>query len=287
MLDYHPSTKRISTFAINKFEEYLHTINTTLAMVENLPQTELDNLLSQFYSSTRSQSKGFYSAHSMKSIRYGLHLHFRSVRNIDITSYIQFNQSNDSFDSMMSLLEQQGKETKKKPILQKDMDKIQSSLDMNVPQDLRDKVFMDILMIFPKLGRESLREMTPDSFLVLKQEDGRRFVMIKDASLTADAQDVKGKERGVMKELPGNAKCPVASFLKYKGKLNPASSAFWQRPKTKEDFVETDDVWYYKEPIGAKTLGGRMKAISLRAGTSQVYTNKNLALTSVDILGYE
>jgi hypothetical protein len=85
-----------------------------------------------------------------------------------------------------------------------------------------------------------------------------------------------------MFELPGNPKCPVSTFLKYREKLNADCTCFWQKPKP--SVVAEDVCWYYNAPLGKNTLGNKMKCISLSAGLSPVYTNHCLRATSVTIL---
>ena len=67
--------------------------------------------------------------------------------------------------------------------------------------------------------------------------------------------------------------CPVESYKRYLNLLNPAITAFFQKPnKSKKGFT--------KEPIGKNTLGNMMKEISEKAGLSQVYTNHQIRKTT-------
>ena len=230
---YGVNTQRQFRFALRVFEDYLVSVKTTLAAVNELSTLELDDLLSAFYSSTQKRDKGYYSKRSMQGIRYGIHQHFLSVRNIDIMNRGEFSKSNKTYKLLMALYKKQRKTvsvSQKVPISQADMDTIQNFFDLNSPLDLQDKVFMDIAIIFPNdIGKNYLRDMTIDDFMVAKQEDGRRFVTMRN-ELVTDTDDEEGN--GVMKEMPGHPRCPVASFLKYTSKLHPASLSLWQRHKS-------------------------------------------------------
>ena len=85
-----------------------------------------------------------------------------------------------------------------------------------------------------------------------------------------------------MYQLPGNPRCPVASFRKYPSKLHPKCDALWQRPR--EDFLEEEPSWFCNMPIGKNPLGSVMKDISRAAHLSQIYTNHSVRATNITTL---
>ena len=45
-------------------------------------------------------------------------------------------------------------------------------------------------------------------------------------------------------ERPQSLFCPVKTFELYRSNLNPGVFCSWRRPKAKENFKETDKMWY-------------------------------------------
>lgn len=280
------NTKKQIQFALNVFEEYLKATNRTLSDAEGLSNLELDGILLLFYVSARSRDGSLYSKKSMQGIRFGLQRHFLRVKLVDIINHKDFSNSGRTFKSMLVTLKKQGKAvTKHKtPISEQDMATIQDSFDLNSPEDLQDKVFIDIMLFFCNRGRENLREMTPNQFEEHFQ-NGKCIITKRDTLTKNNREDHdEASQCGVMVEIPGNPRCPVASLRKYKQKLNPDCDSLWQRPKT--SVSDDDDVWYCNISQGKNTLGDKMKKISMRAGCSQVYTNHCLRATSVTILDH-
>ena len=74
--------------------------------------------------------------------------------------------------------------------------------------------------------------------------------------------------------------CPVKSFMKYKGHLNPKCNILFQRPSK----AENARYWYSNVPLCHNSIGEMMPAISTNAGLSQRYANHSLRATTVHIL---
>ena len=86
----------------------------------------------------------------------------------------------------------------------------------------------------------------------------------------------------------GNPLCPVLSLKKYLSKRHPGNNFLWQRAL--ESFIDTNDIWYYKSPMGKNTLGTMMVTISKAANLSKRYTNHCIRATCVsalDCAGFE
>ena len=70
--------------------------------------------------------------------------------------------------------------------------------------------------------------------------------------------------------------------------LNLKNEYLFQRPKKGED--ESDKVWYDNMVIGQRTLGEKMKKLSIEAKLSCVYINRSIRatmITKLDKSGYE
>ena len=89
---------------------------------------------------------------------------------------------------------------------------------------------------------------------------------------------------GRMYERPNSPYCPVKTFELYLSKLNPSLSCLWQRPKVRESFSESDEVWYCNAPLGKNTLATLMSSISKEIQLSYQYTNHCIRETAVSLL---
>ena len=177
----------------------------------------------------------------------------------------------------------------KNAISSQDMEKIATSCDTNDPAGLQNKVFIDVMIYFCNRGRENLRSMTAEDFSLKTDEDGLRYITKRDQLTKNNREDQdESSNMGVMYEVPDSERCPVKSFLKYKSKLNPMCSCFWQKPKQKMPENENDP-WYCNAPLGVNTLGNKMKGISIKSGCSKIYTNHCLratCITTLDTAGF-
>ena len=101
-------------------------------------------------------------------------------------------------------------------------------LSTSHPAGLQNKVFIDIMMYLCNRGRENLRNMTKNAFLILTDSARLRYVSVVDKQTKnhhgQDDEDVS--QQGRMYQLPGNPMCPVLSFEKYIAKLNSKLDCF-------------------------------------------------------------
>jgi hypothetical protein len=187
------------------------------------------------------------------------------------------------FKAMLVKLKKEGKGVvkHKDPISKEDMTRILSFLDLNSPQGLQDKVFIDIMMYFANRGRENLRNMKITDFVIQKNEQGLQYVIHCDVLTKTRRENNSEGYSGHMYEIPGSSNCPVASFLALKDVLNPAQECMWQRPKSQ---APAEGPWFTNAPLGVNTLGNKMKTISEKAGCSLIYTNHSLRATTVTVL---
>ena len=118
-------------------------------------------------------------------------------------------------------------------------------------------------------GRENLRELKKDHFVVATDSDGRQYVTQAVDELTKKTREDNQSSRtdaGRMYETSTD-QCPVRSFMKYKSKLNPECETLFQTPKSAIP-SDVDSPWYKKMPVGKHTLGNFMSLISKQAQLS-------------------
>ena len=137
-------------------------------------------------------------------------------------------------------------------------------------------------------GRENLRLLTKQTFAVQADATGKKYVY---QALDELDKNHRGKDQpddspgeGRMYERPNSPYCPVKTFELYLSKLNPSLSCLWQRPKVRESFSESDEVWYCNVPLGKNTIATLMSSISKEIQLSYQYTNHCIRATGVSLL---
>lgn len=276
------NTKKAVKYSVNRLEQYEKYVGEK-APVQS--EEKLDHFLTKFFASLRQKNGELYQKKSMQTIRYGLQRHFMRF-GYNIVEGPDFKNSNKVWKAMMVKLKKAGKGsvTHKSPIGKGDMDKIQNSsaLDISTPEGLQNKVFMDLMMYFGNRGRENVRSMTPEDYIMQTDEDGLRYIIHRDMMTKTRRAEDDESFSGSMYEIPGSERCPVTTFLDYVGKLNNnLPGVLWQRPKKQ---TTDQGEWYDAVPVGKNTLYDKMKNISKSSGCSKIYTNHSLRATCVTML---
>ena len=210
-----------------------------------------------------------------------------NLRDIDIIKDTNFAKPGRVFKTVLRKLKEEGKANVKHhiPVSEADMNTIQDSLDQDSPCGLQRKVFIDIMTHFANRGEENLHDMKADDF-ILSEQNGRRYFRMIDKATKNHPDDDLNSQGGRMFEIPGSNRCPVATLLKYKSKLNPKLPYLWQKPKKA---AQDDGPWYDNVRVGIHTLGTMMKTISNEAGCSTKYTNhclRAMSITTLDHAGF-
>ena len=262
--------------------------------LDKISKEELNEVLTLFYPNARKQDGQNYKKTALMGLRFGLQRHFLLKRNFNIIGDQEFAKSNQvyNYEAAIVNLKRQGfgNVEHHNEISKEDLQKIQSSYNPDVPdpKTLQQFVWFNIMFHLIRRGRENLRLLTKQSFAVQKDATGRKFVYQATDELD---KNHRGKDQpddstgeGRMYERKDSPFCPVKAFELYLSKLNPNLPYLWQRPKPKENFKETDEVWYRNAPVGKNTLGTLMKRISEDLELSQTYTNHCIRTTAVSLL---
>ncbi|XP_033967458.1 zinc finger MYM-type protein 3-like [Pseudochaenichthys georgianus] len=198
----------------------------------------------------------------------------------------EFTTSNNVFSGLIKSLRRAGQDkTEHHPaITNEDLEILRKSraMDPNTPRGLLNKVWFDTQLHFGRRGKEGLRKLTPQSFVVKRDSAGTKYVTMAFNEETKNHKCHNDRERqnrrGAMFEEPGNALCPVASFEAYLSTLPESAKAFYHHPR--KSVKPGDAVWYSMEPLGVNSLGSMMTRISEEAGTATRYTNHCVRSTS-------
>ena len=286
------NTQRATKNALATLKAFCDENDQITTDLEGVTKQELNELLISFYANARKKNGEHYKKSALMSLRFGLQRHFMSKREFNIIADPQFTKSNKVFEAAIVDLKRHGfgKVEHHDPISKEDLEKIQSSYNplSPDPNTLQQFVWFNLMFHLIRRGRENLRLQTKQLFAVQVDATGKRFVYQaldeldknhRDKDLPSDSPG-----EGRMYERPESPQCPVQAFELYLSKLNPDQSSLWQRPKAKEHFKESDDVWYCNAPLGKNTLGGLMNTISKERELSQQYTNHCIRATAVSLL---
>jgi len=202
-------------------------------------------------------------------IRFGLQRHFLLKREFDILSDGEFSKSNKIFEAAIFELKGRrfGKVDHHNPKSKKDLEKPQSSYNPSSPdhKSLQQVVWFNIMFHLIHRDRENLRLLTKESFAMQVYAAEKKFVyqvvdeLDKNHKANDRPDDSPGEGR--MYKRPESPYCPFKTFELYLSKLNPALSCLGQRPRARENFSHSDEVWYYNVPLGKNTLGTFMSSI--------------------------
>ncbi|KAM6386382.1 activating transcription factor 7-interacting protein 1 isoform 5-T5 [Alca torda] len=283
------NTHKQTGWAANLLKQWLAK-NGKDPSFELVPVSELNDILREFYYTVRNHDGNTYSVASYKSMRAGLNRHLKMPpynRQICLMKDKEFASANMVFVSVLKMLRMQGKDETHHhpPIAAEDLRKIKQSgvLGLHSPLALVNKVWFDLQLHFAKRGREILRDLAPDAFVVEKDKNGRRYAMFRYPGKGKNGEDPH--KMGKMYDMPGDPNCPVFSLELYLSKLPPEPPAFYLHPlKLTSEQMQEQPVWYKREPMGVNYLGTMMPRISVAARLSQRYTNHSLRTTTIQLL---
>lgn len=232
------NTKTCIKSAVNILTAFCASRNILFHDLEQMSEADLCSQLKSFYAAVRSQKGDLYSKKSMISIRYGIQKHFLKIKNIDVVNNDAFKPANLVFQAMLVKLEQEGKgpqggQCPQTPIEVDDIAIIYKSFNLDVPNDLQNKVFVDFMLFYCNRGRENLRELKKTDFSFHGSGDNK-YIALRDHSTKnhrGDSKDDNESQGGRLYVMPSNPLCPVKSFVKYLSVLHPDCDYFWQRPK--------------------------------------------------------
>ncbi|XP_029286304.1 uncharacterized protein LOC115007526 isoform X2 [Cottoperca gobio] len=290
------NTRLATRYAVRIFREYLSE-KAQSPDFETLDKEALCAVLRSFYAEARSKSGQLYSKSSLISIRSSLNRYLNEppyCRTLDLTKDPELRSANLTLAAVIRRLEEQGAGpvVQKQAITRSDLRKLYESSVFNTdtPFGLLNKVWFETCMYFCTRGRENQRELEEDSFGLVVDEDGRKFVYFKalgpyhksrSAAWTKKRPDADEDTLPRMYET-GSEQCPYASFVRYVSKRNPLCRAFFQRPR--DHCCASDMTWYENKAIGKNLLGTRMQMLSRAAKLSKTYTNHCIGAVSIATL---
>ena len=184
------NTRRGTESALRTFKSYLREKDITEEF-ENLPNEELDKILSKFYTEARTESGEKYKKSSLVSIRHGINRHLSDADAKDIIHGPDFRQSNKVFSAVTTDLKKEGKGgiDHYPPIEIADLKKLYSYFDCENNIKLQEKVFVDLMLYFGRRGRENIHELKLSDFAATSDSNCKMYVYMTTDELTKNHRD--------------------------------------------------------------------------------------------------
>lgn len=155
------------------------------------------------------------------------------------------------------------------------------------PQQLQNKVQLDIRYYFCRRGGENVHDFKKDTFtLMFDNESKIAYVKKTRDELTKnhrenDTEMVTGFMPQLL-DMNGHPHrlCPVRSFENLLSHLNPKIDSLWQQPMKKVN-TQTQNIWFKAIPLGHNPLDTFMGKLSETCNLSQHYTNHCIRVTGI------
>ncbi|XP_069131906.1 uncharacterized protein [Argopecten irradians] len=169
--------------AILYLKEYAATKGLSVHSISQMPPEQLADYLKDFYTTVKFKGievKDLVSTPvaSLKYLRSGLHRYFQKHYDVDILKDVCFEHANKVFDVTSRATPRR---CNKFRIEFEDLRKIYMGPGMNLdqPDTLQNKIFFDINLYICNRGKDFLRVMAKDDFVISNDADGRRYVWLK------------------------------------------------------------------------------------------------------------
>ena len=158
------STQRATQIYLAQFKRFLNVKH--LPEVDDIPTSDLDSILFDFYSAIQPQKKDDYCVQTLKCIRAGLNRYFRQERGIDIAKDPMFTRANEMLKAVQVDAKKKGLGVKQKypPISEIDLERIAEYFNHDHvtkpdPKCLQQNMIFYIIYFFCRRGRENLYDM--------------------------------------------------------------------------------------------------------------------------------
>ena len=278
------STEQKTRETISRFKTFL-TGNGYSSEIEKMQPYFLDQYLRHFYSSLKKSDGTFYAPSTLLSIRSAINRYLSSFRPVNLCADSEFKRSNVMLKIMVGrFLNAGGRIQHYNPIEENDMQTLSRYFDRKNPVSLQDEIIFNIIYYFGQRGRERIRQLQKEDFIIGLSSDGSKYVEIQTGSVSKNVKpslkretfsDVKQCKMFENKENP--QVCPVKAFETYIAKISNCSNLF---PKPLEKYCP--DRWYSEKACRGKDyMGNIMKMLSQKLSLTKTYTNHCIRSTVV------
>lgn len=173
-------TESLIGSATHQLVLYAMTKGHTIHSVTHMPSHQLSEFLRDFYGKVRTKLEEgpVRSTVSLKDIRLGLQKYFMKETGIDIIKDKSFENANACYEMAVRM---GPRKCHRLRIEMDDLRKIYFSDAMKTdnPETLQNKVFFDVNLYIVNRGKDCMRAMTKNDFVVSTEVDGRKSVWLK------------------------------------------------------------------------------------------------------------
>lgn len=249
----------------------------------------LGDTLRLFYPSAQKQNGEHYQKQSLINLRSSINRHLNLPpfhKNWDLMKDPEFKSSNTVFSGNLRMQKDQGldKTTNRVPLSRSEIHTMYENYILphfnNDPRCLQHKVCFDLVYYMGRRGKEKLRELKKEWFILKVDPKGSEYfeLQINEATKKSQGDDSNARNsKSVMFAIPGDPKCPVASFKLYLSKLTDLPWVFQQ---ANPNYRLPMDPWYKRSPVGVNTIGNFLKEICQRSGIEK-HTNHCVRGTTI------
>jgi hypothetical protein len=256
--------------------------------LEELQKSDLNELLSKYFTQVRKNDGEKYQKQSLDGIKYSINRIFTRIfgpGECDIIFDQAFADFRNTYHAFVKGLKSEGKQDVNhfESIPCDVLRKILCELSQDTPIQLQLLVWIYIMIFFCRRGQENIHNMTKETFEIRTNEQHRRYLVQVIDEETKNHKNTSEKSiGGRMYEEPGNPLCPLKAYQKYISHLHPNCSRLFQRAK--DSFILEETCWYQNRPVGKNAIGKFMKTACKICKITTNYTNHCLRVTSVNIL---
>ena len=186
--------------AENVLNEYLkETSGISIDEVKEKPSEEICDVLKKFYCGARKKYGSTYAKTTMISMRYGLQKSSHKSNGIDIVKNDTFKRANEVFSACLVKIKKEGTSVVKHKdvIIEGDIKRLYESgvFSTESPKTLQKKFFfLRSCCFFCNRGRENLRNMRSDDYVIKEDPDGRRYAVSAVSRLTKNHRGEGGDD---------------------------------------------------------------------------------------------
>jgi len=164
------NTKNVIKVAVKALNDYLSEKSGEFSSVNDLDKADAGDLCSTQKFLWRDSKGSCYAKKSLITLRFVLQKHFLKTREEDIINNDQYQQANKLFKAVLVQLKKEGlSEIKHKDsITPEDLNKLyeSDSFSKDNPESLQHRVFFKYLYYYCNRGRENVREVQKDYFVI-------------------------------------------------------------------------------------------------------------------------
>lgn len=256
--------------------------------IETMDAGTLNNCLENFYTRAKTHYGKPYTRTTLVGIRASINRYIQTLPIGTVFSVLKsaaFSSSNEILERLGESDKGRERATIKKCLTSEDISKLMLSgvlSNCNALSVVR-KVWFDLTLHFGIKGKEAIRTLTKDSFILETDENGLTYYRLnaeKERPKIETFSEMHDWHWSVrMYEVQDSPHCPVRNMSLYISKLGHVHDDFFQRPVEPRQAT-----FWYLGPMGHNTILKMMADISLSAGLSIQYTNICLKATIAKML---